>query len=219
MRSRSSSPTSTHQGGLDAQRKRSRSPGAESATSEPKRAHSLPDDQDSDQDSLGTSRLQIMDPSLQSEVDDFALSPSPLGHAPESPSSTAAESDSSAEADSPPAYSQQPFTLRSPDGPNQVELITEMRDQSLVAGESWYLVERAWFRRWSSIASGVRDEKNDVDDDLTLEDIGPVDNAPLATADGELRREPRVQLGVDVEVVPEAAWRYLVEWCVPFLFL
>lgn len=91
----------------------------------------------------------------------------------------------------------------------QVQIINEYKSERLVAGDSWYLVSRAWFRQWSAAASGDADDKDDAG--LDLEMLGPVDNGPLATEDGALRMP--VQVGVDCEVVPEAAWRMLTDWC------
>ncbi|KAL8276325.1 hypothetical protein RQP46_011291 [Phenoliferia psychrophenolica] len=201
------------------QRKRSRSPGAESATSDSKRAHSQPDDSaDSDQDSLGTSRLNIMD-SLSSHAED-ATSPAsapPLDNDDEllsslsSPSPAPSSPDSADDDDSAPDSPRPQPYHNVPDGPGQIAFVNEERNSTQVAGESSFLVSRAWFRRWSSAASGQADAKSD-DPGLTLEDVGPIDNSLIADQDGQLRREPPVVAGVDVELLPNVAWRCLVDW-------
>lgn len=98
-----------------------------------------------------------------------------------------------------------------PAADQQLALINDMKDFRLEEGDTWFLVPRTWYRRWQTACSGVAQSKDD-DDSLTPEQVGPIDTTSLAEEDGVSLRKP-VQVGVDVEVLPEAAWRYLVDWC------
>lgn len=95
---------------------------------------------------------------------------------------------------------------------NQLMMVEDVKNSPLEAGDSWYLVSRAWYRRWQTACSGVAASK-DVDDELTPEMVGPIDNSSLVAEDGVSLRKP-LTVGVDVEVLPVPAWRYLCDWCV-----
>ncbi|BGP25693.1 ubiquitin carboxyl-terminal hydrolase [Rhodotorula toruloides] len=91
----------------------------------------------------------------------------------------------------------------------QLEFINEARKKRLEEGDSWFIVPRAWFRRWQSACSGVQESKDD-DASLTPEQVGPIDTTVLYDEKGDLRKP--LTLGVDVEVVPGEAWGYLTSW-------
>ncbi|GAA5907514.1 hypothetical protein JCM8208_001400 [Rhodotorula glutinis] len=114
----------------------------------------------------------------------------------------------------PPPWHQVAGTSRSAyngiDPRNQLQMIEGVKDSPLEAGDSWFLVSRAWYRRWQTACSGVAATKDD-DDSLTPDQVGPIDNSDLVADDGVSLRKPLL-VGVDVEVLPVPAWRYLEEW-------
>lgn len=96
----------------------------------------------------------------------------------------------------------------------QLEFVNEARKKRLEEGDSWYIVPRAWLRRWQAACSGVQESKDD-DASLTPEQVGPIDTTVLYDEKGDLRKP--LTLGVDVEVVPGEAWGYLTSWCARML--
>ncbi|GAA6055880.1 hypothetical protein JCM3770_001539 [Rhodotorula araucariae] len=96
------------------------------------------------------------------------------------------------------------------DPQNQLAMISDVKSMPLEAGDSWFLISRAWLRRWQTACSGVAVSKDD-DDHLTPEMVGPIDNSSITAADGVSLRRP-LTIGVDVEVLPVPAWRYLCDW-------
>lgn len=120
------------------------------------------------------------------------------------------------DAASPPAYDAPSYPQAAveagPDGSNQLEMIKEMKNGGEIemeAGETWFLVSRSWFRRWATACSGVAESKND-DADLTLTDVGPIDNSDILTAQGKLKQP--LELGREVEILPRPAWDFLKRW-------
>ncbi|SCV70333.1 BQ2448_1727 [Microbotryum intermedium] len=102
-----------------------------------------------------------------------------------------------------------------PDGPNQLALIQDWLSDAqneMAQGDSWYLVSRTWYRRWQTACSGVRDDKNDDDDvdELSIENLGPVNNADILDQSGALKRP--VEEGRDVVLLSPQAWDFLVKW-------
>ncbi|KAM0750823.1 UCH-domain-containing protein [Meredithblackwellia eburnea MCA 4105] len=191
-------------------RKRDRSP-ADSVASESKRANSQqPDDtaMSDHEGSLGASRLHIVD----SVASSSSSSSSEATGSPPPPPAGGAGAD-----DAPPAYDDEPPSfipttfspINRPDGYAQMAIVKDLKTQPLVADETWFLVSRPWYRRWAAAVTGQADSKDD-DPSLDINEIGPVDNTTLAGPDGKLRKP--VQEGVDLEVVPEAVWRYFVDW-------
>ncbi|ORY70656.1 hypothetical protein BCR35DRAFT_334236 [Leucosporidium creatinivorum] len=120
------------------------------------------------------------------------------------------------DAASPPAYDApsypQAATEAGPDGSNQLEMIKEMKrggEIDMEAGETWFLVSRSWFRRWATACSGVAESKDD-DADITLADVGPIDNSDILTVEGKLKQP--LELGREVEILPQNAWDFLLRW-------
>ena len=73
-------------------------------------------------------------------------------------------------------------------------------------GETWYLVARDWYKRWSKALTGVVDKEGLISE----QDLGPVDNSSLLDTYNNLL--PSLAEGVDVEYVPKVLWDLLVEW-------
>lgn len=86
--------------------------------------------------------------------------------------------------------------------------VMDLAKAEMQLGQTWYIVSRTWFRRWEKACTGVEDKEGVVDE----KDVGPVDNTPLVNVAGELIGQTIEH--VDVEFVPEEAWKLLAEWCV-----
>lgn len=102
-------------------------------------------------------------------------------------------------------------TRDGPDGAAQLEIINGMKQDAttdMAQGQSWFLVSRSWLRRWQTACSGVAESKED-DTPIALDQVGPVDNRDILV-DGELKQP--VEVGRDVEILPQSAWDYLVQW-------
>lgn len=94
----------------------------------------------------------------------------------------------------------------------KVARIKYLRDKPMVAGDTWYIVSRQWFRPWE-IACGILSDKSL--ESLQEKDIGPPDNSSLFDSQGNLTSNLVEQ--IDVEFLPEEAWSELVAWCVSLL--
>ncbi|GAA6010099.1 hypothetical protein JCM10207_007558 [Rhodosporidiobolus poonsookiae] len=91
----------------------------------------------------------------------------------------------------------------------QLAVVNDLRRLPLEAGDEWYVVPRAWFRRWQVAVSGIAESKDD-DDSLSPEQVGPIDTTQLVDEDGELVMG--CQEGVNIELLPAQAWGMLKEW-------
>lgn len=91
--------------------------------------------------------------------------------------------------------------------PDHLPAIQELKNKSLRKGDVWFVVARAWYRRWERACRGVAGKDGP-------QDVGPVDNSSIADATGRLSAQ--LVEGVTVEYVPEQAWKLFVEWSVPF---
>lgn len=105
-----------------------------------------------------------------------------------------------------------------PSGSEQVARINQLKAKELVVGDTWYIVAKPWFRRWSSAASQEsRTKAGDQAESLSVQDVGPVDNANLVKPGSDDLLKPPVE-GIDAEFVPEEAWNLLVSWSVSFIY-
>lgn len=112
-----------------------------------------------------------------------------------------------------PSYPQAP-TEQGPDGSNQLDMIREMKrggESEMEGGEAWFIVSRSWYRRWATACSGMAESKED-DADLSLQDVGPIDNTDILSAEGKLKQP--LEVGRDVEILPQPAWDFLLRWSV-----
>lgn len=106
-----------------------------------------------------------------------------------------------------------PAALTQPPPPTHLSVdqkaarIKQLREKPMVAGDTWYLISRQWFRLWE-IACGILLDK--AVRPLQEQDIGPPDNSSLFDAQGNLTSN--LLEHVDVEFLPEEAWSELVAW-------
>jgi ubiquitin carboxyl-terminal hydrolase 4/11/15 len=94
----------------------------------------------------------------------------------------------------------------------KVARIKYLRDKPMVAGDTWYIISRQWFRPWE-IACGILSDKSL--ESLQEKDIGPPDNSSLFDSQGNLTSN--LVEHIDVEFLPEEAWSELVAWYVLLL--
>ncbi|KAF7356342.1 hypothetical protein MVEN_00966500 [Mycena venus] len=85
-----------------------------------------------------------------------------------------------------------------------------LKNGTMNAGDTWYLIDRTWWKRWRKACTGLVDK----DGGVTEEELGPVNNSALVDANGYLRTP--LSDSVDYELVPEAAWNDLVSCCLFF---
>lgn len=84
--------------------------------------------------------------------------------------------------------------------------IQQLKSAPMKVGETWYIVSRAWYRRWAKACTGEVDKEGAVDESS----IGPVDNSALVDAGGQFISTALE--GVDVEFVPREAWDAFMHW-------
>lgn len=96
----------------------------------------------------------------------------------------------------------------------QIAAVKGLADAPLKTGEQWYLVSRTWYKRWQAACTGGTEGVEDKEDarlaNITLDDVGPIDNRDLLASPGTLK--PNLRLGVDLEAVPAEAWKLLERW-------
>ena len=130
-----------------------------------------------------------------------------IGTQPDGDSSSTSSSSNATE----PLVASAPTILQLPDGQAQLAtVLPELRGNgsTLRAGDNWFVVDRNWYRRWQA-ACGTSDDKELQD--LSLEDVGPIDNRSFADpVTGKLTKP--VTEGQDVVLLPVSAWHFLVSW-------
>ncbi|KAH8108335.1 UCH-domain-containing protein [Phellopilus nigrolimitatus] len=88
------------------------------------------------------------------------------------------------------------------------QLIKALQKVPMVAGQTWYVISRSWFRKWEKACTGEVDKEGAI-----LESqLGPVDNSSFFNKDGKFDGSRGMIEGVDVEFVPEQAWNSFVAW-------
>ena len=106
----------------------------------------------------------------------------------------------------------------------QVSLVTEIASQPMQDGHKGFLVSITWLARVRARETNAQSMGN-VDKAAMEGEIGPIDNSNLHLvldiSCGDLRDEagetfiplkPGLQLTQDFEIVPQAAWDYMIEW-------
>ncbi|KAG8901643.1 CSN-associated deubiquitinating enzyme Ubp12 [Tulasnella sp. 408] len=89
----------------------------------------------------------------------------------------------------------------------KLQKIRSLKSKPLTLGDTWYLVSRQWYRGWESACGDVPFEGAPEDENQ----VKAVDNSSLVgLKPGELNSA--VIEGVDCELLPEEAWKLLVEW-------
>lgn len=99
------------------------------------------------------------------------------------------------------------------DGQVQLQLVLDPAKKPLAEGDTWFVVDRRWFRRWQAACGSSKGDDSDSKDlqDVTMEEVGPIDNSQIANpTTGRLLR-PVVE-GQDVVFLPGESWHLLEAW-------
>ncbi|KAL0572285.1 hypothetical protein V5O48_009688 [Marasmius crinis-equi] len=88
----------------------------------------------------------------------------------------------------------------------RLETIEGLMRKPMEIGQTWYLVDRTWYKRWQKACKGEVDKEGPV----VEEDLGPVAVAGLLDQYGNLKAG--LAEGIEVEYVPEEAWNHFVSW-------
>jgi ubiquitin carboxyl-terminal hydrolase 4/11/15 len=88
----------------------------------------------------------------------------------------------------------------------KLAFVENVKKVPMWAGETWYLVARDWYKRWSKALTGVVDKEGPISE----QDLGPVNNSSLLDTYSNLL--PSLAEGVDVEYVPKVLWDLLIGW-------
>ena len=96
-----------------------------------------------------------------------------------------------------------------PSGAEQLSQINTLKRKALVAGDTWYIVARPWYRRWAAACAEGDSMEKDLEG-LSPADVGPIDNSPLLDSSGNLVVVPAE--GDNAEYLPSEAWMLLLQW-------
>ncbi|CAK5283233.1 unnamed protein product [Mycena citricolor] len=88
----------------------------------------------------------------------------------------------------------------------KITSVETAKSVKLQVGETWYLVDRNWWKRWRKACAGVVDK----DGAVTEEELEGVDNSSIVDANGSLR--PSLSETVDYELVPPSVWADFEFW-------
>ncbi|KAJ8518564.1 hypothetical protein ONZ45_g4395 [Pleurotus djamor] len=91
------------------------------------------------------------------------------------------------------------------------EWADKLKEKNMVAGQTWYVVSREWWKRWRRACTGEIDK----DGPISESDISAVNNTGLVDSYGVL--QTGLVDGIDVEFVPSEVWNALVSWYGPAL--
>jgi ubiquitin carboxyl-terminal hydrolase 4/11/15 len=99
------------------------------------------------------------------------------------------------------------------DGQVQLDLVLEHKKVPFVEGDTWFVIDRRWFRRWQAACGSTAGDDSDSKQlqDVSMDEVGPIDNSQIAnTTTGRLLRP--VLEGQDVEFLPGVSWHLLEAW-------
>ncbi|KAF8159509.1 hypothetical protein B0H34DRAFT_654719 [Crassisporium funariophilum] len=97
-------------------------------------------------------------------------------------------------------------TMQAPTHEEKYSIVEKGKARKMEIGETWYLVSRDWYKRWTKACTGVVDKEGPISE----QDLGPVDNSSLLDTYDNLI--PSLAEGVDVEYVPEEIWSLFLSW-------
>ena len=90
----------------------------------------------------------------------------------------------------------------------KLSFVEKGKERKMEIGETWYLVSRDWYKRWSKACGGIVDKEGP----LTEQELGPVNNSSLLDSYNNLLAS--LAEGIEVEYVPEEVWAQFVSWYV-----
>ncbi|CED82890.1 Ubiquitin C-terminal hydrolase [Phaffia rhodozyma] len=171
-----------------------------SETSSPKRANSEDPLSDGEQTGGISSNMSLVDPTLLSRgsglaLRDFEEDEEDSKRTMSAPSSTVASGSGPSRDELAPAE-------LSPE--EKLQMITNFKKQPLNKGDTWFLIDRRWFRRFSTAFSSSQITEEEI------ESLKPIDNSRILDENNKLK--PDLVEGMDVEMVPSTAWDALETW-------
>ena len=101
--------------------------------------------------------------------------------------------------------------MEPPAGPEQLNTIIPMSKQRMKAGDTWYVIDRKWYKRWQAACGDAAAEKEQGQSDHDEITVGPIDNTVIAHPQTGALLRP-VSEGQDVEFIPAEAWYILMSW-------
>lgn len=108
-----------------------------------------------------------------------------------------------------PNESTQPTTSSTSLTPKErLQKIQSLKNKPLALGDTWYLISRQWYRGWESACGGAPLKGAPEDESQ----VKAVDNSSLAGLKPGKLKTAAIDEGVDYELLPEEAWKLLVEW-------
>ncbi|KAG8910438.1 CSN-associated deubiquitinating enzyme Ubp12, partial [Tulasnella sp. 408] len=108
-----------------------------------------------------------------------------------------------------PNESTQPTTSSTSLTPKErLQKIQSLKNKPLALGDTWYLISRQWYRGWESACGGAPMKGAPEDESQ----VKAVDNSSLAGSKPGKLKTATIAEGVDYELLPEEAWKLLVEW-------
>ncbi|KAN0061922.1 hypothetical protein ACQY0O_005917 [Thecaphora frezii] len=120
--------------------------------------------------------------------------------------------DASQQAEELPSYSDVVANdIARPSGAEQLKLIRPMKTQPMVVGETWYLIDRSWYKLWNT-ACAQNASAGDGEEPVA---VGPIDNSPLLDEDSSAEQatlRTQINEGIDFEMLPEPGWTLLSSW-------
>lgn len=102
-------------------------------------------------------------------------------------------------------------TAELPPGEVQLAVVKDALTQQFREGDKWFIVDRSWYRKWQAACGALADDKSLAD--ISLQEVGPVDNSRIATPRTGKLIVP-VQEGINAVFLPGAAWHPLERWSV-----
>ncbi|KAG0765019.1 hypothetical protein G6F33_006900 [Rhizopus arrhizus] len=96
------------------------------------------------------------------------------------------------------------------DPKDQVNIITQLQKDHFSEGQTWCLISKNWFTRWKQYCFRLGSPEQDARKIGEQTSPGPISNQSILQPDGKLVED--LVLDESVFVVPEDAWKNLVEW-------
>lgn len=94
------------------------------------------------------------------------------------------------------------------DATQKLEHIAQLKRSPIALNQTWFLVDRTWYRRWRA-ALGEIDPKSNPEP-VSEAELGPPSTNALLDQYGNIK--PALVEGLDYEFIPEEAWNLLVGW-------
>ncbi|XP_057312637.1 ubiquitin carboxyl-terminal hydrolase 4-like isoform X2 [Hydractinia symbiolongicarpus] len=87
----------------------------------------------------------------------------------------------------------------------QAKLIKSSIEETLVTGDTWYLLDIGWYKKWKQYVALAQIKKDNN------EHPGPIDNSPLHQTGKSELKEGLLE-GRDYKLISQTGWDHLVQW-------